>query len=136
MCCNNSTLQQLYIFFFIFAHHNLKIEISCDTLLWYSNNTSTSSISSYFVTIKLFKFEHCKGRCPGFQRHILYLSGSLPKSGPFIFASENQFSETWHTKRVSYTTNKNGKIFFKYSLPAFLEARTHFGTNQAIFHPF
>ena len=46
------------------------------------------------------------------------------------------FSETWHTKRVSYTTNKNGKFFFKYSLPAFLEARTHFGTNQAIFHPF
>ena len=46
------------------------------------------------------------------------------------------FSETWHTKRVSYTTNKNGKIFLKYSLPAFLEARTHFGPNQAIFHPF
>ena len=58
-----------------------------------------------------------------------YLSGSLP--------SGSLFSETWHTKRVSYTTNKNGKFFLKYSLPAFLEARTRFGTNnQAVFHPF
>ena len=40
------------------------------------------------------------------------------------------FSETWHTKRVSYTTNKNGKIFLKYFFPAFLEARTHFGRTE------
>ena len=51
-----------------------------------------------------------------------------------VYPRVRKSTETWHAKRVSYTTNKNRKIFLKYSLTAFLEARTHFGPNRAIFH--
>ena len=64
-----------------------------------------------------------------------YVAVSL-RAGRLSSRQKINLSETWHTKRVSYTTNKNEKIFWKYLLSTFLEARTHFGSNQAIFHPF
>ena len=41
-----------------------------------------------------------------------------------------------HDNNISAFADTNGNFFLKYSLSAFREARTHFGSNQAIFHPF